>query len=275
VFLSFTLSQFGMVRHWGRILQDESLPHERRRLQRSRIINLVGGSLTALVLLVVLVSKFTRGGWIVAIALPLVYMTMRAIRRHYDRVEARIRPGPELVTLPSRVHAIVLVSRLHAPTLRALAYARATRPTTLTAVTVQTKQEETDALLDEWSERGIQVPLTILDSPYRDITSPVLAYVSRIRRKSPRDLVSVYVPEYVVDHWWEQLLHNQSAFRLKTRLLFSPGVMVTSVPWQLGAPSGQPEDQAVDRRSSEPDAADRPTEGAGPERPGRELAASE
>lgn len=258
VFLSFTLSQFGMVKHWTRRLRSERDVVQRRAMRWSRLINQVGAALTVLVLLVILISKFTHGGWIVAIALPVVFGTMKAIRSHYDKVEARIRPGPEPVTLPSRVHAIVLVSKLHAPTLRALAYAQATRPTTLTAVTVQTRENETDALLAEWSERGISVPLVILDSPYRDITSPVLAYVSRIRRKSPRDLISVFVPEYVVDHWWEQLLHNQSALRLKARLLFSPGVMVTSVPWQLSALPAPPQAGEVGKTPGDETAAEPP-----------------
>ncbi|MQA88126.1 MAG: amino acid permease [Streptosporangiales bacterium] len=235
VFVSFTLSQVGMVRHWNRRLRENIDATERRKAHRSRLINAVGASFTGLVLVVILVSKFTRGAWIVAIALPLVYLTMKAIRRHYDRIAAELQPGRAGTTLPSNVHAIVLVSKLHAPTLRALAFARATRPSTLTAVTVQTKRAETGALQREWNERGIPVPLTVLDSPYREITGPVLDYVARIRRKSPRDIVSVFVPEYVVGHWWEQLLHNQSALRLKTRLLFRPGVMVTSVPWQLGS----------------------------------------
>jgi len=87
----------------------------------------------------------------------------------------------------------------------------------------------------EWGEREIPVPLTVLDSPYRDVTDPVLDYIRHIRRQSPRDVVSVFIPEYVVGHWWEHLLHNQSALRLKARLLFQPGVMVTNVPWQLGS----------------------------------------
>jgi len=159
---------------------------------------------------------------------------MKAIKRHYDRVAAELRPGDDPVTLPSRIHAIVLVSKLHTPSLRALAFARATRPSTLTAVTVRTGQD-IDALEREWAARDIPVPLTILNSPYRDITGPVLDYVARVRRKSPRDLVCVFIPEYVVGHWWEHILHNQSALRLKARLLFRPGVMVTSVPWQLGS----------------------------------------
>jgi hypothetical protein len=122
---------------------------------------------------------------------------------------------------------------LHAPTLQALAYARATRPTTLVALTVQTSAEDTNALEREWAERDIPVDLVVLDSPYRDMTGPVLDYVARLRRSSPRDVIAVFIPEYVVGHWWEHLLHNQSALRLKARLLFRSGVMVTSVPWQL------------------------------------------
>src|SRR5258708_1345455 len=158
-------------------------------------------------------------------------------------------PTAEPITLPSRIHGVVLVSKLHTPTLRALAFARATRPSTLTALTVRTSEADTEALQREWAERDIPVPLTILDSPYRDITGPVLDYVARIRRRSPRDVVCVFIPEYVVGHWWEHLLHNQSAFRLKARLLFRGGVMVTSVPWQLG--SALAEDGAALTRQEE------------------------
>jgi amino acid transporter len=234
VFVSFTLSQIGMVRHWTRELR-HTMPAKRWRVLRARAINAVGALCTAVVLAIVLISKFFSGAWIVVIAMPVLYLLMRGIRRHYDEVFVELRPPAAGVTLPSRIHAVVLVSRLHTPALRALAYARAIRPDTLVAVTVRTNPNETDALLRDWAEREIPVPLTILDSPYRDVTGPVLDYVRQIRRDSPRDVVSVFIPEYVVGHWWEQLLHNQSALRLKTRLLFQAGVMVTNVPWQLGS----------------------------------------
>jgi amino acid transporter len=235
VFVSFTLSQSGMVRHWNRLLSHGVDAVTRRKIHRSRAVNAVGAVFTAVVLVVVLVTKFTHGAWIVAIAMPLVFWMMRSIRRHYDRVAIELQPAPAGVTLPSSVHTVVLVSKLHTPTLHALAYARATRPSTLTAVTVQTNAAETAALQRDWTAREIPLPLTVLDSPYREITAPVLDYISRIRRESPRDVVSVFIPEYVVGHWWEHLLHNQSALRLKTRLRFKRGVMVTSVPWQLGS----------------------------------------
>jgi hypothetical protein len=122
--------------------------------------------------------------------------------------------------------------------MRAVAYARAMRPTTLEAVTVMVDPEETKRLQEDWDARGIPVPLKVLDSPFREVTDPVIDYVRSVRRGSPRDLVTVLIPEYVVGHWWEHLLHNQSALRLKGRLLFTPGVMVTSVPWQLKSSQG-------------------------------------
>lgn len=116
--------------------------------------------------------------------------------------------------------------------MRALAYARASRPSVLEAVTVGVDPDEVAEFTAEWEALDLPVPLRVLDSPYREITRPILSYVRSIRRESPRDLVVVYIPEYVVGHWWEHLLHNQSALRLKGRLLFTPGVVVASVPWQ-------------------------------------------
>ncbi len=235
VFVSFTLSQTGMVIHWTRHLKTETDLKLRHQMQRSRTINFFGAVMTGLVLLVVLVTKFLVGAWIVCIAMPILFLMMKAIRRHYDNVAAELEIDEEYdeSMLPARNHAIVLVSKLHKPTMRALAYARATRPSTLEAITVGVEGKEARELQEEWERRGIQVPLKMLDSPYREITQPILDYVKSLRRRSPRDVVTVFIPEYVVGHWWEHLLHNQSAFRLKARLLFKPGVMVTSVPWQL------------------------------------------
>ena len=234
VFTAFTFGQAGMVKHWNTLLRNGSVTSERRPgVLRSRAINALGASLTGVVLVIVTVTKFTHGAYLVLIAMPILYTIMRGINRHYERVAVELEPTDEMVPLPSRNHAIVLVSKIHAPTLRTLAYARATRPHSLSALTVSVDAAEARALQDEWERRGISVPLTLLDSPYREITRPILDYVRDLRRKSPRDVVTVFIPEYVVGHWWEQLLHNQSALRLKTRLLFQPGVMVTSVAYQL------------------------------------------
>jgi amino acid transporter len=233
VFTSFTLSQAGMLRHWNRLLATETDPEARRRMLRSRAINGFGAVMTGIVLVVVLITKFTRGAWIAIAAMAVFYVLMQAIRRHYDRVAEELVAGETDAVLPSRNHAIVLVSTLHKPTLRALAYARATRPDVLEAVTVNVDDADTKRLMRDWDRRKVPVPLKVVESPYREITKPVLDYVKRIRSNNPRDVVTVFIPEYVVGHWWEQILHNQSALRLKGRLLFQPGVMVTSVPWQL------------------------------------------
>ncbi|HET7529577.1 MAG TPA: APC family permease [Mycobacteriales bacterium] len=235
VFVSFVNSQTGMIRHWNRHLPHETDHARRRQMQRSRVINSVGAVVTSLVLVIIVISKFTEGAWIAVVAMGVLFLLMRGIRRHYDNVKVELAPTDEAQTLPSRVHAIVLVSKVHKATLRAVAYARATRPSTLEAVTVDVDAAETKALQEEWDGRNIPVSLKILESPYREVTKPILDYVRNIRRQSPRDLVTVFIPEYVVGHWWEQLLHNQSALRLKGRLLFTPGIMVVSVPYQLAS----------------------------------------
>jgi amino acid transporter len=235
VFTSFTLGQSGMVRHWNRALRTERDPAERRRMIRSRAINAFGASFTGLVLVIVVATKFTKGAYLVIIAMPILYGLMRAINRHYTQVGRELEPETSGLILPARNHVVVLVSKVHKPTLRALAYARATRPDTLTALTVNVDDAETRSLLAEWERHDLPVRLTVLESPFREVTNPILEYIRQLRRDRPGDVVSVFVPEYVVGHWWEHLLHNQSALRLKTRLLFQPGVMVTSVPWQLAS----------------------------------------
>jgi amino acid transporter len=242
VFVSFTCSQAGMIRHWNRLLLTEKDPAARRRMRRSQSINATGFAFTSVVLVIVLVTKFLAGAWIAILAMVIIFVTMKAINRHYNRVSLELAGDDDDMVLPSRVHAIVLVSKLHLPTMRALAYARATRPDTIEAVTVNVDPGDTAALAREWEDRAIPVALKVIDSPFREITKPTLDYVRRARKDSPRDVVAVFIPEYVVGHWWEQILHNQSALRLKGRLLFTPGVMVTSVPWQLSS------SEALDQR---------------------------
>ena len=233
VFTSFTLCQAGMVRHWNRELATATSAAQRAGFQRSRLINALGAVLTAVVLVVVLITKFTHGAYLVVIAIPALYVLMRSIHRHYRHVREELLADDESELLPSRIHAVVLISTLHKPSQRAIAFARATRPDTLTAITVNVDDAETRALRRQWEQRDRKVPLKVVESPYREITRPVVAYVKNLRRLSPRDAVCVYIPEYVVGRWWENLLHNQSSLRLKGRLLFEPGIMVVSVPWQL------------------------------------------
>jgi amino acid transporter len=234
VFVSFTCSQTGMIRHWNRLLKTTTDSAQRLRMIRSRTINTVGAFVTGAVLVIVVISKFADGAWIAVAAMVVIWFTMRGIRQHYSSVALELTPDEEAgLTLPSSNIAIVLVSKLHRPTLRALAYARATRPARLEAVTVHVDDAETERLREEWERSAIPVPLTLVSSPYREVTRPVIEYVRRLRRESPRDIVTVYIPEYVLGHWWEQALHNQSALRLKARLLLERGVVVASVPYQL------------------------------------------
>lgn len=233
VFVSFNLSQLGMIRHWTRHLKTEKDPAVRSRMVRSRIVNSIGLGMTATVLVIVLLTKFLAGAWIAIAAMVAIFLLMRGIGRHYERVSTELAIDDSDVGLPSRVHAIVLVSKLHKPTMRALAYARVSRPNTIEALTVEFDPAETDRLMQRWDELEIPVPLKVINSPYRELVRPVLRYVKELRKASPRDVITVYIPEYVVGRWWEQLLHNQTALRLKGRLLFMPGVMVTSVPYQL------------------------------------------
>ncbi len=233
VFVSFNLSQLGMIRHWTRALRTERDPAIRRRMVRSRGINTFGLGMTAVVLVVVLVTKFLAGAWITILAMGFFFLIMKAISAHYTRVEHELAADDQDSVLPTRVHAVVLVSKLHKPTLRALAFAKATRPNVLEGISVSIDAEHTNRLLKEWDERDLNVPLKVLHSPYREVVRPIVEYTTAIRRASPRGVVAVYIPEYVVGRWWEQLLHNQTALRLKGRLLFSPGVMVISVPYQL------------------------------------------
>jgi hypothetical protein len=208
-------------------------------MRRSQVINTLGGSLTTVVLVIIVITKFTHGAWLVLVAMPILFVLMRAINKHYTHVSEQLIPDTDARTLPSKVHAVVLVSKVHKPTLRALAFARATRPDELTALTVNVDGADTRQLQADWERFDIPVPLTVLESPYREITRPVVDFVKGIRRDSPRELVVVFVPQYVVGHWWENVLHNQSALRLRARLQFQPAVMITTVPWQLESSLGR------------------------------------
>jgi amino acid transporter len=233
VFTSFTLCQTGMVWHWNRALRDAESSAQRRRIHRARAINALGACFTGVVLVVVMITKFTHGAYLVVIAIPVLCVLMQSVHRHYAAVRAELRTVDDEPTLPSRIHAIVLISGWHKATQRALMFAKSTRPDTLTALTVNVDTAETKELVHEWEDLNVDIPLKVIESPYREITRPVVEYIKKQRQSGPRDVVNIYIPEYVVGRWWENLLHNQSSLRLKGRLLFEPGVMVTSVPWQL------------------------------------------
>ena len=234
VFVAFTLSQLGMLRHWTRRLRESTDRVARVRMRRAATLNSVGLVLTGTVLVVVLVTRFTHGAWVAVLMIALLQVAMTGIHRHYARVadELRLDDMSAVRALPARVHAVVLVARVQQPALRAVAYARATRPATLEALTVAVDHDEAEAVRLQWAATELPVPLTVLDAPYRELTGPVVDYVRDARRRSPRDVVVVFIPRYMVRRWWERVLHNQSARRLEARLLRTPGVVIASVPWQ-------------------------------------------
>jgi len=237
VFVSFALSQLGMVRHFTLRLRSSAQRRVRGALRRKRALSAIGALLSALVLVVVLVTRVTHGAWIAVAAVVLLSLGMLSIRRHYDQVDAELAIDDitSVTALPSRVHAIVLVSTLRKPLLRALAFARGARPQRLEAVMVDVDRDKTQRTVSAWQRWGIPVPLTVLAAPYRELSGPLLEHIRQARADRPRDLVVVYIPEYVVGRWWEQLVHNQTGLRLRARLHYEPGVVVASVPWQLAS----------------------------------------
>ncbi|MET8754871.1 APC family permease [Streptomyces sp. NPDC004667] len=235
VFVSFTLSQAGMVRHWRRALASAATPRaDRVHIHRRLAINAVGACMTAVVLVIVLITKFTHGAWLVVIAMPALFIGMKGVRRHYDVVARQVTVAPGIKPRkPARHHVVVLVASVHAPTLKALGYAEGLRPDTLTALSVAADEEDAQRLREAWAEHDPGIALKILHSPYREVVAPVMAYVEEQAAAETTDVLSVVIPEYVVGHWWEQPLHNQNALRLKARLLFTPGVAVIDVPYLL------------------------------------------
>ncbi len=234
VFISFTLSQIGMLRHWTRKLKTETDPGTRRHMRHSRVINGIGMVMTGIVLIIVVVSKFVHGAWLALLAMVVVFLLMRQIHRHYEQVREEIGTiEPSDRALPSRVRAVVMVSALNKPTVKAIQFAKATQPSELEAVTVAVDPDETAQVVEDWETDDLGVPLKVIDSPFRQVTGPFLDHVRAMISENPRDIVCIYIPEYVVGHWWEQILHNQTALVIRTRLHFMKGVMVTSVPYQL------------------------------------------
>ncbi|MGC4174121.1 APC family permease [Demequina sp.] len=252
VFTSIVLSQVAMVRLMTAKIALETEPRELFRLTALRALHMVAAIAAAAVWLIVAVFNFFNGAWIAIGLMVILVIGMRAIQVHYAKVrqELRVQPHDPASALPSATHGVVLVAQLHRPALRAIAYAKASRHTTLTAIGVKIEAPAARELQRRWTELNIGVPLVILDSPYRDIVGPVMEYVKSVHRESPRDVVVMYVPEYIVGRWWEQFLHNRSTSRLRSLLLRTPGVVVAAVPWHLESAA----DQVVSFDSGHPSA---------------------
>ncbi|WP_153394904.1 APC family permease [Ornithinicoccus halotolerans] len=263
VFVSFTLSQLGMVRHWNRQLRTEVSLSQRRAMVRSRTINMTGVAMAATVLVVILLARFVHGAGLSLVAIALLWMVMTMVYGYHRSVgeEVALGHGPDASQIvPSRVHALVHVPRLDRATMRALAYARATRPHSLEAVTVDIVAAETERLRAEWTRREIPVTLRVLESPYRESTRPVLDYVRRLHRDRPRDAVIVYMAEYVHRSRWVRLFRDRADDRLREELLRTPGVALVTVPWQGKDAARQVDEEEVVRAvlEADEDAAEEP-----------------
>ena len=224
VFLSFTLSQSGMVRHHLRLREPG--------WQRNTVLNAVGAVATLGVLLIVAVTKFTSGAWVPIIVIPLIVALFKGIKRHYTRVADGLRVPPDWRP-PNRRHTVVVLAHdVDAGLLEALAYAQSLAPDHLLAMTVVGNGEEAEIAEKKWSTQGIAVPLEIVHAPSRDFTNATLHFVDEVGHRWQNTIVTVLLPELFVEHWWEQVLHNQSALILKGRLLFRRNTVVTSIPYR-------------------------------------------
>ena len=223
VFTSFTLSQWGMVRHH----QSEQEPH----WKRNAVINGIGAVATLIVLLIVGVTKFTSGAWVPIVVIPFIMLLFKGIHRHYQRVAESLRAEPGFRPRRMNHTVVVLVGRVHKGVLEALAYAKSLNPNHLLAVSVVTDDEEQERIENQWREFDLDVELETIYSPYRELTRPVLRFIDELDARYDNDILTVLIPEFVVKRWWEHILHNQSALILKGRLLFRKGIVVTSVPY--------------------------------------------
>jgi amino acid transporter len=225
VFMSFTLSQSGMVARWRRLKEPG--------WQRGIALNGLGAAATCVVAIVVAVTKFVHGAWIVIIVIPMLVLAFRAIHRHYTRASDELQAQTPLDAADIRHTVLVPVANVNRVARQTLAYARSISEN-VTAVHITDTEEAIEAMRGAWTTLDTDIPLVIIESPYRSLVGPLLSYIDEIDRQRPDDTLTVVLPEFVTGRWWEHLLHNQSALRIKAALLFRPGTVVTSVPYHLG-----------------------------------------
>lgn len=235
VFVSFSLGQIGMVKHWLRMSRDARAAGEpvARDVYTGFCVNLLGAIMTVSVLVVVTITKFTHGAWLVFLAIPLLSALMIAINRYYRHVEETVAVDDVTTFGSSGDVAIVLVSRLQKPALKAIDYALAARHDTTLALHIAFTPEDGEELQQEWQRHVADVPLIVIDSPYRTFAQPVEHFIRDYRRAHGPSVVTVYLPQYIVGHWWEHFLHNRRARRIAAQLMLVHGVTVSFVPWLL------------------------------------------
>jgi len=231
VFVSFTLGQSGMVKHWITLLRGGA--RDRVGIIRSLCINAFGALLTFSVLVVVTITKFTHGAWLVFIMMPILFVLMLGVNRYYRDVEKEVEVDPMLQFGSKGDHAIVLIGKMQKPALKALDYAIAARHDSIEAIHVSIDEAGTRALQEQWQAMNIHVALTVIESPYRDFGVPLIKYIKHRREEHGSEVVTVYLPQYIVGHWWETILHNHRARRISRQLMLVHGVTIALVPWLL------------------------------------------
>jgi amino acid transporter len=231
VFTSFTLGQLGMLKHWKRGLKKGTI--SKREARSGLAINGFGASLTAAVLVIVSVTKFTHGAWMVFIIMPFLWAVMWATGRYYKAVNREIALDPDTKFGSKGDYAVVLMDKLNKPQLKALDYALSSRHSRLDVLHVAADPAHSKKFEREWKKFGLEVPLKIIESPYREFGAPLVEYLEAHRAEFGSERISVYMPKLVVGHWWEHVLHNHRANRIRKQLMYVRGVMVTLVPWRL------------------------------------------
>ena len=221
VFTSFTISQFAMFTRW----QKRREPGWRM----GRIINLTGAIATAVVAIIVTITKFASGAWLSIIVIILLIGMMRAIHKHYNKASSEMEATMPLDYRQIAHTVIVPIASINGVALQTIAYARSISEN-VTVLHIIEEEDELARFKEQWAAAGADAALVVIESPYRALIKPILRYIDEVKRQRPTDIVTIVLPEFVARHWWEQLLHNQTALRLKAALLFRPGTVVTSVP---------------------------------------------
>jgi hypothetical protein len=224
VFVSFTLSQAGMVMHWRRLRGPG--------WRTSALINGAGASVTGVVLLVVATTKAVEGAWIIIALIPFHVLLFRMTRKHYDGVAAQLTLQGWQPTGPRHNTVIVPISGIQRAVVEAFEYAKTLSPD-VRAVYVNVDPIATAQLKKNWDQYGDRLSLVVLESPFRSLMEPLLEYIGQVHAENPDGYITVVLPEFVPARWWHHLFHNQRALLIKGALLFQPNTIVTSVPFHL------------------------------------------
>jgi hypothetical protein len=225
VFLSFTLSQSGMVKHFLRLREPG--------WKRGVVISGIGAVATAIVGVVQAVTKASEGAWIVIILIPSLVIVFSRIHKHYVTLGNELRLSPDDETAPMHNVTLVLTPSIHKGVLPAIEYAK-TLSAHVRAIHVQTDPLDTELLIDRWDRWGGGIPLIILESPYRSLIDPLMEYLDVLRGENANQMVTVVIPEFVTGKWWHRALHNQSGLMLKLALLNREGVITTNIRYHVG-----------------------------------------